>query len=85
MKYFDQTLPCPFCGKKEFGVMSETLGPGRMEKDTPCSTMKRVRLFCNHCGAQGPTATIDAVYEEESEAASVERWNQRKYINKEEK
>lgn len=78
MRYFDQTKPCPFCGTRNFEVIEEVLGPGKAEKDTPSSTMKRVQLRCGYCGARGPETVIDAVERDESEAAAVERWNQRK-------
>ena len=76
MKYAPEKS-CPFCGRKEVRVAEEVIGPGKMEKDAPCSILKRVWLECQYCGACGPKTTIDAVYKDEAEAASVEKWDRR--------
>lgn len=68
--------PCPFCGHTDIVVRDSEIdymaGQG-----CPSSAIRTVNCFCLYCHAEGPKRTIDALYDEEIEAAALVAWNKR--------
>lgn len=67
--------PCPFCGKTDVAFKSERIEPRLGEGPASCIT--KAWCACNYCGAQGRTATIEAVYVNDITVAATEAWNRR--------
>lgn len=72
----EEMKPCPFCGNKNLEV-KDILLSREMGNNCPCSSTRKVWVYCRYCGCEGRKVTGSFVYYDEYIAEATQAWNRR--------